>query len=58
MSDRILIAVDGGNSKTDLVVVRSDGALLAHARGPGCSPISPTHASVPMWCGEHPGPRA
>jgi len=38
MSDRILIAVDGGNSKTDLVVVRSDGALLAHARGPGCSP--------------------
>jgi N-acetylglucosamine kinase-like BadF-type ATPase len=38
MSDRILVAVDGGNSKTDLALVREDGALLAHVRGPLSSP--------------------
>jgi N-acetylglucosamine kinase-like BadF-type ATPase len=32
------IAVDGGNSKTDLVLVREDGELLAYARGAGSSP--------------------
>jgi N-acetylglucosamine kinase-like BadF-type ATPase len=37
MSD-IVLAVDGGNSKTDLALVRSDGALLALARGPLSSP--------------------
>jgi N-acetylglucosamine kinase-like BadF-type ATPase len=33
-----VLAVDGGNSKTDLALVRSDGALLAHVRGPLSSP--------------------
>jgi N-acetylglucosamine kinase-like BadF-type ATPase len=30
-----VIAVDGGNSKTDMALVAGDGALLASARGPG-----------------------
>jgi N-acetylglucosamine kinase-like BadF-type ATPase len=34
----IALAVDGGNSKTDLALVRADGALLAHVRGPLSSP--------------------
>ena len=38
MSDRIVLAVDGGNSKTDLALVRADGSLLAHVRGPLSSP--------------------
>ena len=38
MSGRIVLAVDGGNSKTDLALVREDGELLALARGGGSSP--------------------
>ena len=38
MSHRVVLAVDGGNSKTDLALVREDGALLAHVRGPLSSP--------------------
>jgi N-acetylglucosamine kinase-like BadF-type ATPase len=38
MSERVAIAVDGGNSKTDLALVREDGELLALARGSGSSP--------------------
>jgi N-acetylglucosamine kinase-like BadF-type ATPase len=38
MSRRIVLAVDGGNSKTDLALVGDDGALLAHVRGPLSSP--------------------
>ena len=34
----IVLAVDGGNSKTDLALVRADGAVLALARGPASSP--------------------
>jgi N-acetylglucosamine kinase-like BadF-type ATPase len=34
----IVLAVDGGNSKTDLALVRADGALLATTRGPLTSP--------------------
>jgi N-acetylglucosamine kinase-like BadF-type ATPase len=34
----VILAVDGGNSKTDLVLVESDGSLIAHARGPLSSP--------------------
>ncbi len=34
----IVLAVDGGNSKTDLALVADDGSLLAHARGPHSSP--------------------
>ncbi len=35
---RLALAVDGGNSKTDLAVIRDDGALLALVRGGGSSP--------------------
>ena len=38
MTTEIVLAVDGGNSKTDLALVRSDGHLLAFARGPQSSP--------------------
>ncbi len=34
----VLLAVDGGNSKTDLALVAEDGSLLAFARGPQSSP--------------------
>jgi N-acetylglucosamine kinase-like BadF-type ATPase len=34
----IVLAVDGGNSKTDLALVAEDGSLIAHARGPQSSP--------------------
>lgn len=34
----LIVAVDGGNSKTDLALVRSDGAVLALVRGPLSSP--------------------
>ena len=35
---RHAIAVDGGNSKTDVALVREDGEVLATARGAGSSP--------------------
>jgi N-acetylglucosamine kinase-like BadF-type ATPase len=38
MSGQVVLAVDGGNSKTDLVLVGAEGRLLAHARGPQSSP--------------------
>lgn len=38
MIPAVVLAVDGGNSKTDLALVRSDGALLSHVRGPLSSP--------------------
>jgi N-acetylglucosamine kinase-like BadF-type ATPase len=34
----IVLAVDGGNSKTDLALVRTDGDVLALVRGPASSP--------------------
>jgi len=34
----LLVAVDGGNSKTDLALVRGDGEALALVRGPQSSP--------------------
>ena len=34
----IVLAVDGGNSKTDLALVRTDGEVLGVARGPLSSP--------------------
>jgi N-acetylglucosamine kinase-like BadF-type ATPase len=34
----IVLAVDGGNSKTDLALVDADGALLSLVRGPQSSP--------------------
>ena len=37
-SPRIVVGVDGGNSKTDVAVVAEDGSLLAALRGPTVSP--------------------
>jgi N-acetylglucosamine kinase-like BadF-type ATPase len=34
----VIVAVDGGNSKTDLALLEPDGTLIAHARGPLSSP--------------------
>jgi N-acetylglucosamine kinase-like BadF-type ATPase len=34
----VVVAVDGGGSKTDVVVVSTAGDLIAHARGPGSNP--------------------
>ena len=34
----LVVAVDGGGSKTDAVALRLDGRLVAHRRGPGSSP--------------------
>jgi len=38
MSAPLFVAVDGGGSKTDLVVARADGEVLGLARGPRSSP--------------------
>jgi N-acetylglucosamine kinase-like BadF-type ATPase len=38
MSRPLVLAIDGGNSKTDLVLVRTDGSLVAFVRGPLSSP--------------------
>jgi N-acetylglucosamine kinase-like BadF-type ATPase len=38
VSAGLVLAVDGGNSKTDLALASADGALLALARGPLSSP--------------------
>jgi N-acetylglucosamine kinase-like BadF-type ATPase len=40
MSAHLIFAVDGGNSKTDLVLARSTGDVLALVRGPQSSPHS------------------
>src|SRR5207248_1606270 len=34
----VVVAVDGGGSKTDVVVASTSGDLIAHARGPGSNP--------------------
>ncbi len=34
----VIIAVDGGNSKTDVLLLRADGTVLASVRGSGSSP--------------------
>ncbi|HYL69844.1 MAG TPA: BadF/BadG/BcrA/BcrD ATPase family protein [Candidatus Dormibacteraeota bacterium] len=36
--DRLVIAVDGGNSKTDVALLDTSGAVLASVRGQGSSP--------------------
>ncbi|WP_262057454.1 N-acetylglucosamine kinase [Streptomyces sp. STR69] len=38
MSSGLLLAVDGGNSKTDLAVLTTDGTVLGRARGGGFRP--------------------
>ncbi len=40
MSSALLVAVDGGNSKTDLVLLRGDGSVVAAVRGAGSNPHS------------------
>jgi N-acetylglucosamine kinase-like BadF-type ATPase len=34
----VVLAVDGGGSKTDVVVVTTEGEFVSHARGPGSNP--------------------
>jgi len=36
--DELVLAIDGGNSKTDVVLVTGTGRTLSHVRGPGSSP--------------------
>ncbi|WP_436499031.1 N-acetylglucosamine kinase [Actinokineospora sp. HUAS TT18] len=38
MGVRTVLAVDGGNSKTDVALVTADGVVLGRARGPGFTP--------------------
>jgi N-acetylglucosamine kinase-like BadF-type ATPase len=38
VTDQIVLAVDGGNSKTDLTLARAHGEVLALVRGPQSSP--------------------
>lgn len=38
MSSDLLLAVDGGNSKTDIAVLTTDGTILGRARGGGFRP--------------------
>jgi N-acetylglucosamine kinase-like BadF-type ATPase len=38
VSEPVVLAIDGGNSKTDLALVRADGGLLSLVRGPQSSP--------------------
>ena len=38
MSEPLLLAIDGGNSKTDLALLRADGSLVSLVRGPLSSP--------------------
>jgi N-acetylglucosamine kinase-like BadF-type ATPase len=38
MGRRLVIAADGGNSKTDLVLAATDGGVLARTAGPGTRP--------------------
>lgn len=37
MTSAAVLAIDGGNSKTDVALVASDGSVLASLRGPGAS---------------------
>lgn len=34
----VVLAVDGGGSKTDVVAIALDGSIVEHARGPGSNP--------------------
>lgn len=38
MTEDLVLAVDGGNSKTDVVLVTASGRPVSHVRGPGSSP--------------------
>ena len=47
-SPAAVLAVDGGNSKTDVALVGADGSLLASVRGPG---LDAQHDGVPETVG-------
>ena len=38
VEEELVLAIDGGNSKTDVVLVSGSGRVLSHVRGPGSSP--------------------
>jgi N-acetylglucosamine kinase-like BadF-type ATPase len=38
--DEVVVAIDGGNSKTDVLLVDAAGTVLGSSRGPGVSPQS------------------
>jgi len=38
VEEELVLAIDGGNSKTDVVLVSGSGQVLSHVRGPGSSP--------------------
>jgi N-acetylglucosamine kinase-like BadF-type ATPase len=40
VTNGVLLAIDGGNSKTDVAIVAKDGSVLAAVRGAGSSPHS------------------
>jgi N-acetylglucosamine kinase-like BadF-type ATPase len=40
VEEELVLAIDGGNSKTDVVLVTASGQALSHVRGPGSSPHS------------------
>jgi N-acetylglucosamine kinase-like BadF-type ATPase len=43
-----VLAIDGGNSKSDLALVAADGVLLASARGPGIANAASLDVTLPM----------
>jgi N-acetylglucosamine kinase-like BadF-type ATPase len=46
-----VLAVDGGNSKTDLALVAADGTLLAAVRGPGIPGVADLDATLRVFGG-------
>ncbi|WP_329238236.1 ATPase [Actinoallomurus sp. NBC_01490] len=46
MMPSLVLAVDGGNSKTDVALLDGDGRLLAWVRGPGCALAAPAVAAL------------
>jgi N-acetylglucosamine kinase-like BadF-type ATPase len=46
-----VLAIDGGNSKSDLALVAADGALLASVRGPGMAHAASLEVTLPMLIG-------
>ncbi len=39
LDEDLLLAVDGGNSKTDVLLLDRSGRVLSHVRGPSCAPV-------------------
>ena len=51
MKQPLVLAIDGGNWKTDLALVRSDGEVLALVRGPAVGDVPPVGPYVPKSFG-------